>query len=106
MDVLKDKTIKSYAYTSRYSPFPFYYNENDKKYMYGITSQLSEDCSYTLHTVQPEDSFDSLALYYYGRPDLFWVIADFNRVQDSFKKLYLNYKTIKIPALSGIKFRM
>jgi len=74
--------------------------------MYGLTGQLSPDSSYTLHTVQPEDSLDSLAYRYYGRPDLFWVIADFNRILDSYTRLYPKYTNIKIPALSSIYFEV
>ena len=105
MDCLKDKAIKSYDYTSRYSAFPYYYHTLDDKYIYGITSQLNEDTEYVLHTVVDTDTLDSLALKYYGRPDLFWVIADFNRIQDSYMVLFNNFKTIKIPSLSGIRFK-
>ena len=52
MEVLKDRSIKDYEYTCRYSPFPFFYNKDDDKYIYGITSCLSLDTEYSLHTQQ------------------------------------------------------
>lgn len=105
MDVLKDESKKSYPYISRYSSFPFFYHTKDKKFIYGITSYLNEDTSYVAHSVIYEDTLDSLALKYYGRPDLYWVIADFNRIQDPYINLKENFKTIKIPSLSNITFK-
>jgi len=71
MNVLSDKSIKTYDYTSRYAPFPYYFNNNDDKYVYGLTSQLSLNTEYLIHMVEDVDTLDSLALKYYGRPDLF-----------------------------------
>ena len=105
MDVLTDRAKKSYPYISRYSPFPFFYHTVDDKYIYGITSQLSDDTAYVLHYVTEEDTLDSLAEKYYGRPDLFWIIADFNKIQDPFIKIFGKYKTLKIPSLSNITFK-
>ena len=104
MDILKDKQTKSYDSVSRYSSFPFYYNTKYDKYIYGITSQLDDGTSYSVHTITYRDSLDSLSLKYYGRPDYFWIIADFNRIRDPFIKLSEHYKTIKIPSLSSINF--
>ena len=105
MDVLTDKSKKAYSYISRYSAFPFYYNKQDDKYVYGITSQLNEDTVYVLHKIKEGDSFDSLAEHYYGRPDYYWIIADFHRVQDPLVKLFGKFKTLKIPSLSNITFK-
>lgn len=104
MNKISDKQYKTYDYTSRYSGFPIYYNEVDKKYIYGITSNLSERTSYTLHNLSDYDTLDSLALHYYGRPDLYWIIADFNRIRDPFIKLSTYYKSLKIPSMSDISF--
>ena len=71
MDVLRNKDFKTYGYTCRYSPFPFYYNTKDKKYIYGLTNQLDTDVEFVAHKVNDYDTLDSLALKYYGRPDLF-----------------------------------
>ena len=49
--------------------------------------------------IKDTDTLDSLALKYYGRPDLFWVIADFNRIQDPYINLYENYNFLNIPLL-------
>ena len=47
MDILSEKNYKSSdSYTSRYAPFPFYYNKEDDKYMYGFTSQLKQHITY------------------------------------------------------------
>ena len=104
MDVLKDKQTRSYDYISRYSSFSFYYNTLDDKYIYEVTSQLNDNITFVEHKIKQWDTLDSLAFYYYGRPDLYWVIADFNRIQDPFISLFENYKSIKIPQLSNISY--
>lgn len=105
MDVLKDKNYKVYNYISRYTAFPYYYNTQDRKYIYGTTSQLNNDTNFVLHKITQKDTLDSLSLKYYGRPDYYWVIADFNRIQDPFVKLFGNYDSLKIPALGSISFK-
>ena len=105
MNVLKDKSSKASLYTSRYATLPYYYNTLDKKYMYGISKNLNTNTDYVLHNLVDSDSLDSLALKYYGRPDLFWVIADFNNLNDPYIKLVDKMSSIKIPALSGITWR-
>ena len=105
MDVLTNKSKRFYDYTSRYSTVPFYYHTKDKKYVYGITNNLRDDTEYVLHNITDEDSFDSLSLKYYGRPDLYWVIADFNRITDPYINLYENYNFIYIPALASIRYK-
>lgn len=104
MDILKDKSYKSSDTLSRFTSFPYYYNTEDDKYEYGLMSQLSKDTAYVLHEVTANDTLESLALKYYGRPDYYWVIAMFNDVNDSFCKLYNKYTTLKIPSVSNIKF--
>lgn len=105
MDVLIDKQYKSYNYISRYSTFPFYYNTLDDKYIYGILSQLTQDnVQYVLHYLVMTDTLESLADYYYGRPDLYWVIAMYNNIQDSFIDLKEKYDELKIPTLTNITF--
>ena len=105
MNVLKDKSSKTYLYTSRYATLPYYYNTLDKKYMYGISKNLNTNTDYVLHNLVDSDSLDSLALKYYGRPDLFWVIADFNNLNDPYIRLVDKMSSIKIPSLSGIAWR-
>lgn len=106
MDVLKNKQFRQYDYISRYSSFPLYYNTVDEKYIYGITSQLSTQSEYVAHKVDMLDTLDSLAFKYYGRPDLYWVIADFNRIQDPYTNLIDFYEIIKIPSLSTLSFEV
>ena len=105
MNVLKDKSSRTYFYTSRYATLAYYYNTLDKKYMYGISKNLNTNTDYVLHNLVDSDSLDSLALKYYGRPDLFWVIADFNNLNDPYIRLVDKMSSIKIPALSGITWR-
>jgi len=71
MDVLKNKSRISYPYISRYAAFPIYYHTIDKKFLYGITNQLSQDTPYVEVSVTAEDTFDSLSNKYYGRPDYY-----------------------------------
>lgn len=106
MDVLTDKQQREYDYISRYSSFSFYYNNQDGKYIYEVTSQLSDNIEYVAHKITQSDTLDSLSYYYYGRPDLYWVIADFNRIQDPFVRLFGNYKSLKVPKLSNISYQI
>ena len=68
MDVLINKQYKSYNYISRYSSFPIYYNTLDNRYVYGTTSHLKKDISYTLYKVKARDTIDSIALSFYNNP--------------------------------------
>ena len=103
MSRLKDKQTRNYPALSRYSPIPFYYDTLEDKYIYGRAMNLSKDTSYTLHTLTPFDTLETLALHYYGRPDYYWIIANFNNVSP-FIKLYDKFVEIKIPSLSYIYF--
>ena len=105
MDVLTNKSKRNYNYTSRYSSFPYYYNTIDKKYIYGITSNLLTDTEYVIHYIKPGDNLDSLALKYYGRPDLYWIIADFNRINDPYINIYDNFSYLYVPQLTGVRFK-
>ena len=104
MSVLTNKQYKDYGYLSRYASFPIYYHTLDGKYVYGTTSQLNENIMYVLYTVRAHDTLDSIALQYYNNPTYFWVIADFNHIQDPFEKLQIG-TTLKIPTLSDISFK-
>ena len=104
MNVLKNKEFRQYDYISRYASFPIFYHTIDKKYVYGTTSHLNTNSEYVAHKVHMSDTLDSLALKYYGRPDLYWVIADFNRIQDAFITLIDFYEIIKIPSISTLSF--
>ena len=105
MDVLTNKSKKTYDYTSRYSTIPYYYNTQDKRYIYGISRNLRNDTEYVVHIVHDTDTFDSLALKYYGRPDLFWVICSYNNVSDPYIKISNKFNYLYIPTLSGIRFK-
>lgn len=103
METLLNKSYKDYNYTSRYSPFPYYYHKKDDKYIYGITAYLDETTAFTLHTVSQGETLDKLAMYYYNNPTLFWVICSFNRIRNPYMYLIPGQK-LKIPSLANIKF--
>lgn len=104
MDILKDKKYQVYGYTARYTHVPYYYNVLDEKYVYGVGSNLSKKTSYISHKLKETDTLESLALKYYNNPTLYWAIAYFNDIQDSFISLIDNYQTLKIPHIAGIEF--
>lgn len=70
-DKLTNKQYKDYDYLSRYTSFPFYYNEGDRKYIYGVTSQLNQSITYVLHEIKVNETLDTLALDYYNNPTFF-----------------------------------
>lgn len=100
---LINKTYKKYNRLSRYSPFPIYFNSEDGKYVCGTTSHLNNNTSYILHTVDRGDTLDYLSLHYYNNPTYFWIIADFNRIQNPLEPLTVG-DSIKIPAFANIEF--
>lgn len=105
MDVLKNKNYKQHKALSRYSTFPYYYNTLDNKYIYGVTSQLNTDMTHVLHKVNKTDTLEALSLNYYGRPDYWWIIADFNNIVDPYISLSDKFKTLKIPPITNISFK-
>ena len=102
-DTLTLKSYKSYSKLSRYSYFPYFYNTVDKKYVYGITSNLKTDTAYSEYIVKAGDTLDLIALNNYNDPTRYWIIADFNRILDPFEPLHVGQK-LKIPVLSNIEF--
>lgn len=104
MDILTNKQYLQYDYISRYSSFPVYYNKEDKKWIYSLTKHLNNTTSYVLHEISSRDTLDYLSLKYYGRPDLYWVIADYNRINDPFIDI-TKLKSIKIPTISNIEYK-
>lgn len=104
MNVLKDKKYRSYDKLSRYTTFPYYYHTLDKKYVYGTTSHLDDKTVYKLYKVQLNDTWDKIALDAYNNPVYYWILCDFNGIQDPFKEPEVGMY-IKIPVLSTIEFR-
>lgn len=104
MRSIGNKQYKQYSRISRYSAFPYYYDNQDNKCFYGLTANLAtEGVSSVPHVVKRGDTLDSLALYYYNNPTYYWIIADFNRIQDPYEKL-VEGRLLKIPTFSNIKF--
>ena len=100
-EVLTNKMYKDYDYTCRYTVCPYYFNNIDQKYIYGTTSQLNDNNTYVLHTIKRNDTLDLISLNYYNTPLYFWVIADFNKIQDPLQELKEG-NTLKIPTLGSI----
>ena len=104
MEKLTNKAYRSYDYISRYAAFPYFFNAEDNKYVQGTTAQLNrEGVGYSIHTVTRGDTFDSIALDYYNSPTLYWVICDFNSIQDPFTELKTGQQ-LKVPVLSSVSF--
>ena len=104
MDILKEKTYKSYDYVCRYTSIPYFFNIEDKKYIYGIGTQMKKDIPYVAHKVKATDNLDYLALKYYNNPTYYWVIAWFNDILDCYEDLIDKFTIIKIPTISSISF--
>ena len=104
MDKLVDKTYKTYTRVSRYSTFPYYYNTQDNKYIYGTMSHLDPTTPYTSYVVKKNDTFDSISLAFYNTPLFFWAICDFNNINDPFQRP-IEGSSLNIPILSSIEFQ-
>lgn len=104
MDVLKDKQLKFYDRLSRYSTFPIYYNTLDNKYVYGTTQYLKSNTPYKMYRIQNNDTLDSIALDQYNDPTYYWIICDFNRLQNPFVDLKVG-GYLKLPIISNIEFK-
>lgn len=106
MSQLINKRYKDYDRVSRYATFPIYYNVVDDKYLYGLTSHINkESASYVNHKVKNRETLDNIALYYYNNPTYYWIIADFNDIQDPYIELEVG-SNLKIPTFSTIKFNV
>ncbi len=103
MEILTKKQYRDYDKLSRYSSFPYYYNRLDDKYIEGTTSWLRSDTSYSIHKVELNDTYDSIALRYYNSPLYYWIILDFNHIQDPFKEPEVGTQ-LKIPVFSTITY--
>lgn len=103
MDRLIDKSYKTYKRLSRYSSFPYYYDTVNNRYVYGTLGHLDSTTPYTSYVVKKNDTFDSISLSFYNTPTYFWVICDFNKMNDPFS-IPAEGTTIKVPILSSIEF--
>lgn len=104
MDTLKNKRYTSYDYVSRYTDVAYYYDMLNDKDVYGIGTNLKTSSSWYGHQVKQTDTWDSLALTYYNNPTYWWIIANFNNVQDPFMKLSTKFSVVKIPSITNIEF--
>lgn len=54
--MLIDKQYRQYDYFSRYASFPIYYDTDDRRYLYGVTSQLNKDTTYVIYKAKNNDT--------------------------------------------------
>ena len=104
-NILTDKTYKNYDYISRYASVPYYFNKLDQKYVYGTPYIMNKDITYLVHKVLKNDTPDSISLTYYNSPLYYWVILDYNDIQDPFAPLVVGSE-LKIPTLNAISFEV
>ena len=98
-----NKQYNNYDYFSRYQNVPYYFHTEDLKYVSGTTNHINKNTPFIIHKVIINDNLDTLALKYYNNPTYYWIIADFNNIQDPYKKLIIDTE-IKIPVFNEIKF--
>jgi nucleoid-associated protein YgaU len=103
MDILTNKTAKTSDYYSRYNGFYYYYNKLDNKNQMSTSRWLSRNNTYQTYIVQKGDTYDSIALWFYNNPTYYWIICDFNDIQNPFDEPIPN-SFIKIPVLSSIRY--
>src|SRR5574344_505344 len=101
MQELINKSYKSYGRLSRYSSFPYYYDKLHDKYVYGTTAYLDASTPYQNYVVKKNDSYDSIALSFYNNPTYYWIICNFNQIQDPFSKPEIGIN-LQIPVISKI----
>lgn len=104
MEKLTNKRYHAFDYVSRYTPVPYFYDNENKSDIYGIGTQMNPNTTFVSHSVKPEDTLDSLALTYYNNPTYWWVIAYFNKINNPFIRLSEKFSILKIPAISSIEF--
>lgn len=102
-ETLTNKTITAYNFSSRYNTVPYYYNTIDQKYIRGLAKSVASSFEYSIHEIKQTDTLDKLAFNYYGRPDLYWIIADANGIKDPFINLWDSYNFLYIPAYKDIR---
>ena len=66
---------------------------------------MAKDTTFLIHKVVKNETFDSISLSYYNSPLYYWVIMDFNAIQDPFITLEEGLE-LKIPTLSAISFEV
>ena len=99
------KNYKQYDYISRYESFPYFYDKDNNRYYYGITSNLDPSTSYVLHKVKPGDTYDSIAYQYYGNALFYWVICDFNNILDCLTQPTTGTQ-LKLPPLNSMSDKL
>lgn len=103
MDILTNKSSKTYKRLSRYSVLPTYFDTKRNKWVYGSSTWLDDTTEYSLYLVKKNDTYDSIALEKYNNPTLYWVILNYNKIIDPFSNP-IPGTHLRLPVLSGIQF--
>lgn len=104
MDTLKNAEYIDYDYNSRYTHVPVYFDTLKNRQIYGIGMNLKQNTSVVSHKVTSRDTLHNLALKYYNNPTYWWIIANFNNIQDAFIRLVDRYSILQIPNITSIEF--
>ena len=75
---------------------------NTKVDAFGATTGIIKQQGSAVNT----NNFDTLALKYYGRPDLFWVIGQYNHINDPYIKLSDKTRTTVEDILDKIRGKL
>ena len=62
----RTRNFRQYDYISRYESFPYFYDDYNNRYYYGITANLNSDTPYAAYTVKTGDTYDSIAYDVYS----------------------------------------
>lgn len=99
----KTRYYKQYNYISRYEQFAYYYDDLNNRYYYGLVSNLSNDLPYASYVVQAGDSYDSIAYDKYGSPLFYWIICNFNNIEDSLEDP-IPGTILNLPNMNSLRF--
>ncbi len=94
---------KRYTYLSRYESFPYYYDDYNNRYYYGLTSSMSKDTPYAAYVVKVGDTYDSIAYDVYGNSLFYWVICYFNNIFDCLEEPEVG-TVLKLPSINSVTF--
>ena len=104
MEVLDNKQYKTFNQFSRYQNVPYYFHRIDKKYVSGTTTHIDKNTPFILYKTKLNDNLDTIALSFYNNPTYYWIIADFNNIQNPFTTFGID-EELKIPIFNEITFK-
>ena len=99
----KTKNFKQYPYISRYESFPYYYDDYNNRYYYGLSANIAKDTPYASYVVKVGDTYDSIAYDVYGNSLFYWAICAFNNIFDCLEAPEVG-TVLKLPTINSIVF--